>query len=276
MIDKNNNKLIPLGKKINYKFKYNPLHLFPISRKDSRKNLGIINEIPFTGNDIWNCYEISWLDFLGKPQVAIARFIFPFNTENIIESKSIKLYFNSFNQTCFKSHKDVKQIIENDLSNIAKGKVFVSLILPENFSKEKLFNYNGILIDNINLKMEEYIINPDFLFVCKQEKTSEKLFSNLLRTNCPVTSQPDWASIIIEYSGKKINHKGLLKYLISFREHTGFHENCVERIFMDILKKCKPEKLLVYARFTRRGGIDINPYRANYDVIFSDIRFPRQ
>ncbi|MFO7751097.1 MAG: NADPH-dependent 7-cyano-7-deazaguanine reductase QueF [Desulfobacteraceae bacterium] len=264
----------PLGQQKGHSLTYDPSHLFPVSRKGPRKAIGAIPS-PFTGKDIWNCYELSWLNPKGKPQIALARFIFPSDSENIIESKSVKLYLNSFNQTRFGSLRQVKETIEKDLSEISKARVDVSLLVPEQFSNEKFAVCPGVCLDNLDVAIDRYQMTPDLLTVHKK-KVKEQVYSNLMRTNCPVTAQPDWASIMVEYRGNKIDHKGLLKYLISFRNHTGFHENCVEQVFMDLFNRCSPERLLVYARFTRRGGLDINPYRSNYNAIVQDLRLTRQ
>jgi len=264
----------PLGKQKGHSLTYDPAHRFPVSRKGPREAIGA-RPPPFTGKDIWNGYELSWLNPRGKPQIALARFIFPFDSENIIESKSVKLYLNSFNQTCFSSRKQVKETIEKDLSETSRARVDVSLLVPEQFSNEKFALCPGVCLDNLDVAIDKYHMAPDLLTVHKK-KVKEQLYSNLMRTNCPVTGQPDWASLMVEYRGNKIDHKGLLKYLISFRNHTGFHENCVEQVFMDIVNRCSPERLLVYARFTRRGGLDINPYRSNYNAIVQDMRLTRQ
>jgi 7-cyano-7-deazaguanine reductase len=264
----------PLGKKISHAKSYDPSQLFPIEREEARKLLSI-DTPPFTGADIWNCYEISWLNTSGKPIVGIGRFIIPFESKYIVESKSMKLYLNSFNLTGFDSVSDVKKAIISDLSHACGSDVEVSIILPENFNQEKIHEPKGICIDSIDINMERYKLSSTYLKI-NDNNADELLYSNLLRTNCPVTNQPDWATLFIKYTGKEIEKASLLKYIVSFREHSGFHENCVETIFMDILKRCKPEKLLVNARFTRRGGIDINPYRSNYGVTLTDERVIRQ
>jgi 7-cyano-7-deazaguanine reductase len=264
----------PLGKNISHAKSYDPSQLFPIEREEARSLLSI-DTPPFTGSDIWNCYELSWLNASGKPGVGIGRFIIPFESKYIVESKSMKLYLNSFNLTGFDSVSEVKKAIENDLSNACGSDVEVSIILPESFNQEKIHGPKGICIDSIDIKMESYRLSSNYLKT-GDNNADELLYSNLLRTNCPVTSQPDWATLFIKYTGKEIEKASLLKYIVSFREHSGFHENCVETIFVDIMRRCKPEKLLVNARFTRRGGIDINPYRSNYGVTLVDERVIRQ
>ncbi len=269
-----NNK-IPLGKQIPHSSNYDPSHLFPVPRIEGRKELNLKKKLSFSGVDIWNCYELSWLDLNGKPCIAVGTIIFPCTSENIIESKSMKLYFNSLNQTKFKSHNEFQKTISDDLSNVSGDKVETSLLLPENFRNEQFAKEEGICIDSHEIKTDKYSVDTSIL-KCDQKVVSETLYSNLLRTNCPVTGQPDWGTVIIEYSGKKINQKSLLKYITSFRNHTGFHENCVEKIFTDLKNNCKTKKLSVQARFTRRGGIDINPCRSDFDKKFLNLRSVRQ
>ena len=267
---------MPLGKPVFHSGHYHPEHLFPIPRENARKEIGIASSPPFVGTDIWNAYEISWLDTNGKPGIAIGTFFFPSDTAYILESKSVKLYLNSFNQSTFPSLAEVAAAIEQDFSAASKGKVAVTLMTPDRFDQIRLNEPKGFCLDHADVKIGQYLPDPDFLVPDKKQEVRETVYSNLFRTNCPVTGQPDWATVIIEYAGRLINREGLLRYLVSFREHSGFHENCVERIFMDISKTCKPEKLTVYARFTRRGGIDINPFRSDSDMQPDNCRFGRQ
>ncbi|MCP4344485.1 MAG: NADPH-dependent 7-cyano-7-deazaguanine reductase QueF [Desulfobacterales bacterium] len=265
----------PLGKPVIHPSVYSPDYLFPIPRAESRNKLGIDSNPPFTGADIWNIYEISWLNPKGKPLIAIGNISFPSTTENIIESKSAKLYLNSFSQTKFPSAEAVASAMEKDFSMVANGDVSVSLVLPSQFHLLEFVEPYGVCLDDQDIETDQYRLDPGFL-TSGEKKTEERLYSNLLKTNCPVTGQPDWATVIIDYAGRKTDHKGLLRYIISFREHTGFHEDCVERIFTDISKQCNPDKLSVYARFTRRGGIDINPFRSDSGAFFDNHRFARQ
>ncbi|NOR24240.1 MAG: NADPH-dependent 7-cyano-7-deazaguanine reductase QueF [Desulforhopalus sp.] len=273
----NNIPHIPLGKQVTYPSSYKPELLFPVARRLNREKIGISGGLPFTGVDIWNAYEVSWLEPEGKPQVAIAEIRFSLDTVNIIESKSFKLYLNSFNQTHFSSAEDVVQVIGQDLQQAVQGEVTVSLTLPNDFHRCQMIEPEGLCLDELDITTDCYSHKPDFL-THGANRIEECLYSNLLRTNCPVTGQPDWATLIINYTGKKINRNGLLSYIISFREHTGFHENCVEQIFLDLMQYCSPEKLSVYARFTRRGGVDINPFRSTADhfAIPDNIRLARQ
>ena len=225
--------------------------------------------------DIWFAYELSWLNTNGKPRVAIGEFVFPCESKSIIESKSFKLYLNSFNQTKFKSLEEVRLIIETDLTKLVEAKVEVNLFTLENdvFQIEK--KYQGQCIDELDISIENYELSSDYLMT-GSNVINEILYSNLLRSNCPITNQPDWGTIFVSYSGLEINHEGLLKYIISYREHNEFHEQCVERIFQDILTICAPTSLSVYAKYTRRGGLDINPYRSTENIAPKRFRLIRQ
>lgn len=258
--------------KTEYIQQYNPNLLYPIPRQTKREEIGINNNNIFFGVDIWNAYEFSWLNMKGKPQVAIVEFIFDANSINIIESKSFKLYLNSFNQTKFEDIVQIKNILLHDLKNASQGMLTVRIIQAADFDKE--FRYQpileldkiGLCLDRLDIEIDEYTPNTNFLYIDSDDKVNEVLYSNLLKSNCLVTGQPDWATIQIAYTGNSINQEGLLKYLIGFRNHQEFHEQCVERIFYDIMHKCKPTKLWVYAQYTRRGGLDINPFRSNTNM----------
>jgi 7-cyano-7-deazaguanine reductase len=266
----------PLGKSFNYRQDYAPELLFPIPRKGKREEIGIAQNLPFFGADIWNAYELSWLNSKGKPIVGLAQIIVPCHSPNIIESKSLKLYFNSFNQTTFTDKNKVITTIKNDLSHAANADVMIDLWETHEFPDLLIRNLNSRCLDQLDISCNTYL--TDFNFLKTQNSfVEETVYSDLLRSNCLVTGQPDWGTVEINYRGKKINHEGLLQYIVSFRNHTEFHEQCVERIFMDIMRQCSPEKLSVYARYTRRGGIDINPYRST-DINYSpaNIRLCRQ
>ncbi len=243
----------PLGKKTSYIDKYDKSLLFPIARATQR-NLDV-KQLPFKGWDIWNAYEISWLNSKGKPQIALAEFIIPHDSPNLIESKSLKLYLNSFNNENYASEDDVLALIQKDLSEASGSNVQIS------FYKETHIT-NATNIDDLDVDVDQYIVDSNLLKT-KDLQVSESLYSNLLKSNCPVTGQPDWASVFIQYKGQQIDHASLLKYIISFRNYQEFHEQCVEKIFLDIMDKCQPKTLTVYARYTRRGGLDINPVRTN-------------
>lgn len=255
----------PLGKPTAYQTDYAPSLLFPIARQQKREEIGLSGTLPFFGVDIWNAYELSWLNLRGKPQVAIASFTVPADSPNIVESKSLKLYLNSFNQTKVASSEALVETLRNDLSDGFGAPVQVKLILPEEFSKLQMGELEGLLLDRLDIEVNDYTPNPALLKASHQEAiVEETLVSHLLKSNCLVTGQPDWASVQIRYVGPQIDQECLLQYLIGFRNHNEFHEQCVERIFMDILRECRPQKLSVYARYTRRGGLDINPWRSNF------------
>ncbi|MED5522361.1 MAG: NADPH-dependent 7-cyano-7-deazaguanine reductase QueF [Pseudomonadota bacterium] len=269
---------LSLGKQVDYEFEYNPDLLQGVPRSLSRDTLNLAGSgLPFDGIDTWTGYELSWLNLKGKPNVAILECHVPITSKNLIESKSFKLYLNSFNQTKFASAEDVRQVLQADLSACAGEPVEVKLILPEQFSSLQFQEFNGTLLDSLDVEIDQYSPNTQYLTVAKNETgIQETLVSHLLKSNCLITSQPDWASIQIRYEGKAIEHEGLLKYLISFRQHNEFHEQCVERIYNDIMQHCQPDKLTVCARYTRRGGLDINPFRSNYEAPFANHRQARQ
>ena len=273
------NDEIPLGKDTNYPEQYDKSLLFPVVRQIKREELGLSSELPFHGSDYWNAYEMSWLNQKGKPQVAIGVFEFPHDSVNIIESKSFKLYLNSYNQTFFESWEQVKLRLTEDLTKAAEGEVQVQLLHPEEFRLEcPVIELDGLLLDDLDVEIEQYDYQPELLQLApSDDEVEEKLHSHLLKSNCLITNQPDWASVLIDYKGKAIDHESLLKYLISFRTHNEFHEQCVERIFSDIMRICQPQELTVYARYTRRGGLDINPFRTNVEGKKSqNIRLSRQ
>jgi 7-cyano-7-deazaguanine reductase len=255
----------PLGKTSAYQTHYAPDLLFPIPRQGKRDELQLTGTLPFFGVDIWNAYEVSWLNMRGKPQVAIATITAPADSPNIVESKSFKLYLNSFNQTRLANEEALLALLREDLATGFGAPVQVALTLPENFSTLKMGELDGVLLDRLDLEVDQYSPAPSLLSANHHEApVEEKLVSHLLKSNCLVTGQPDWASVQIHYVGPQIDQEGLLRYLIGFREHNEFHEQCVERIFVDIMRECRPQKLAVYARYTRRGGLDINPWRTNF------------
>lgn len=268
-----------LGKKAHYDVLYNPDKLFPIPRAAKRELIGIASELPFLGVDIWNHYEVSWLNEKGKPVVALAEIIYGCDSPYIIESKSMKLYFNSFNNTKYKDIEALEAVIKRDLEQrLGTTSVKVKLIPLSLFKEQALFaGLDGICIDELDIECSTYFTQPSFLKV-ENEVVEETLCSDLLKSNCLVTNQPDWCSVQITYKGKKINREGLLRYLVSFRNDNEFHEHCIEKIFMHLMQHCQPEKLTVYGRSTRRGGIDINAYRSTQDttVDIPNIRLCRQ
>ena len=250
----------PLGKPTAYQTEYAPSLLFPIPREQKRQEIGVAGTLPFFGVDIWNAYELSWLNLRGKPQVAIATFTVPADSPNIIESKSFKLYLNSFNQTRLPSPEALVEMLRIDLSNGFGSPVQVKLTMPDAFASLEMGELEGLLLDRLDIDVDSYTPDPGLL----RANHEEAFLSHLLKSNCLVTGQPDWGSVQIRYVGAQIDQERLLQYLIGFRNHNEFHEQCVERIFMDIMRQCRPQKLSVYARYTRRGGLDINPWRTNF------------
>jgi len=256
-----------LGQSSSYDAHYNPERLFAIPRAAKRQEIGVDpHQLPFYGFDIWNHYEVSWLNEKGKPMVAVAEIIYDCATPCLIESKSLKLYFNSFNNTRFNNSDELGLTVTRDLQERLAGDVQVRILSLR--EKELALIQpapSGECIDDLDVTCSVYVVKPDYLFV-EEKRVEETLYSDLLKSNCLVTNQPDWGSVQITYCGLQINREGLLKYLISFRNHNEFHEQCIERIFIDIMKHCKPERLTVYGRYTRRGGLDINPYRSTERV----------
>lgn len=254
-----------LGRPSTYVSHYDNSLLYPIARADKRAEIGVGTSLPFFGVDIWNAYELSWLNLRGKPQVALATFVVPAESPNIIESKSFKLYLNSFNQTRLADSEALLALLRSDISAGFGAAVQVRLTMPDAFAQPTQHELEGILLDRLDIDVDSYEPDPALLRSATGEPpVDETLVSNLLKSNCLVTGQPDWGSVQIHYTGAPIDQHGLLKYLIGFRNHNEFHEQCVERIFVDILRQCQPQKLAVYARYTRRGGLDINPFRSNY------------
>lgn len=270
--------ILPLGKTTSYQTEYDPQLLCPFPRQVKRDVIGITGELPFGGYDIWNAFEISWLNQKGKPVIAMGEFHIPCESPNLIESKSFKLYLNSFNQTRFSDFEQVEKRIIEDLSRIAGSKVRVRLLDSDQFITEQLQSFPGQCIDDLDITIDEYSLDPSLLenSTDPQQQVEEELFSHLLKSNCLVTNQPDWGSVLIRYYGSKIDPEALLRYLVSFRQHNEFHEQCVERIFVDLMRYCQPEKLTVYARYTRRGGLDINPFRSNFETHMANLRLARQ
>ncbi len=268
----------PLGQSVSYVSQYDPTLLFPIARSHNRAALNLADgKLPFKGVDLWNAYELSWLDAKGKPRIAMATFSVPADSPNIIESKSFKLYLNSFNQTRLVNSAALRGRLERDLSAAAGAPVGLDFFLPQRFSELRMGELDGIYIDKLDIEIDTYEPAPELLRTRAGDPVEETLASRLLKSNCPVTGQPDWASVQIRYRGAPIDRESLLRYIVSFRQHAEFHEHCVERIFTDIMQACRPEQLTVYARYTRRGGLDINPSRSNFEAAPpADLRTVRQ
>lgn len=250
-----------LGKDTRYPDRYDPGLLFPIPRAPARAELGIGAVLPFAGVDIWNAYELCWLDPRGKPVVALAEFRVPADTPNLVESKSFKLYLNGYNRERCTDADEVRARLARDLGAATGGRVEVALLPLADASVPVIDRFEGESIDDLAIDIDAYGPPDPSLLHCAAEPVEEALVSDLLKSNCPVTGQPDWASVQIRYAGPRIDHAGLLRYLVSYRDHAGFHEQCVERIFVDLVRHCAPTRLEVYARYTRRGGLDINPWR---------------
>lgn len=274
----NSLKSLKLGQKTEYASQYDRTLLQTVPRALNRDGLGITQNQPFTiGADIWTAYEISWLNEKGLPQVAIADVYLDYQSQNLIESKSFKLYLNSFNQSKFTDFNAVQQIMQQDLSECAQGDVKVRLNPVSVYDSQKIDHLQGDCIDEQDIEITSYEFSTDWLKDCvSDEIVEEKLVSHLLKSNCLITNQPDWGTLHIHYVGNKIDHEKLLRYVVSFRQHNEFHEQCVERIFCDLMHYAKPEKLTVYARYTRRGGLDINPFRSNFENLPENLRLARQ
>ena len=266
---------LPLGRHVDYPRHYDAGLLFPIERMQGRASLGLAGDaLPFTGADRWHAYEVSWLDPRGKPMVATLTLSVPAGTPRLVESKSLKLYLNSFNATRFADAAAVRERIAADLSQVAGGVVNVDEGLPPVAAGAD----EGFLLDALDVEIDDYgPPNPAHLRADAGDIAREVLRSDLLKSNCPVTGQPDWASVRIAYRGPRIDRAGLLRYLVSFRDHAEFHEQCVERIFVDLLARCGAQSLSVEARYTRRGGLDINPWRTTPGHVAPPaLRDPRQ
>jgi len=269
----------PLGRTVPYPEQYDPTLLVPLPRAENRDKLGIDGQqLPFCGADIWNAYELSWLDMDGFPQVARGRFIVPCSSPALIESKSLKLYLNSLNLQAFADAESLRQAIAVDLSTAAGAEVQV-LVQPFRGMQEILEAPGGIALDTLAPACDSYQPDAGLLQVANagglfEELVDEVLYTDLFRSRCPLTGQPDWATVTICYRGARIDHVGLLRYLVSFRQHQDYHENCVERIYCDIQARCRPQTLSVEANFLRRGGLDINPVRASEEMM-DYLLFPR-
>lgn len=268
----------PLGKSSEYIATYTPSLLFPIPRAAKWAELGLTADtLPYKGVDFWNCFELSWLLPSGKPVVAIGEFSILADSPNIIESKSFKLYLNSLNQTPFASVQALEACLVQDLSAAAGKAVGVRVRRLQDVEREGVVSLPGVCIDELDVTVNSYDHpQPELLRCDTSQVVEESVHSHLLKSNCPVTSQPDWGSVCVQYRGAALDHGSLLAYLVSFRQHSDFHEQCVERIFMDLQALLKPEKLTVFARYVRRGGLDINPYRSTQEGTFENGRLVRQ
>ena len=262
-----------LGEVTDYPERYDPELLVSIPRQEGRSLLPNVGG--FKGVDRWTAYELSWLDVRGKPQVMIAEFSVPCDSPNIVESKSFKLYLNSLNQARFQSRLELQATLARDLATGFGVAIEIQMFSLDEYAGLGLTRFPGQCIDELDIETGDNEPCPSLLKTGTATVT-EQLYSHLLKSNCPVTGQPDWASVLIGYSGRQIDHSGLLRYLVSFRQHQDFHEHCVERIFADLMTQCRPESLTVYARYTRRGGLDINPYRTTGQALPGFDRLARQ
>jgi len=270
---------LPLGKPSTYKDEYDPSLLCPFPRQAKRDEIGVeAAHLPFGGFDIWNAYELSWLNGRGKPVVAMAEFRFPCTSEFLIESKSFKLYLNSLNQTRFGTFSEVAAVLQRDLGRACGAPVRVDLLPLGTFFGRRLEELPGECLEDLDIEIDRYALDAELLAgsAGTGEVVEETLHSHLLKSNCLVTRQPDWGSVLIRYRGARIDREALLRYLVSFRRHSEFHEQCVERIFVDLQRYCRPEALTVYARYTRRGGLDINPFRSDFENEIGNWRLARQ
>lgn len=267
---------LSLGQQSAYISQYSPSLLQPVPRSLNRDDLGLTDVLPFQGCDVWTLYELSWLNPKGKPMVALGEVSVPATSPNLIESKSFKLYLNSFNQTRCDSLAAVQALLAQDLSACAGGEVSV-ILFPLDQAPHQIATLPGECIDEQDIEIDGYEFDQTLLLgAAGTEIVEETLHSHLLKSNCLVTSQPDWGSLVIHYRGPRLDREKLLRYLISFRQHNEFHEQCIERVFIDLKHFCAPEKLTVYARYTRRGGLDINPFRSDWEPAPANLRLIRQ
>lgn len=268
----------PLGKSSEYIATYTPALLFPIPRAAKWAELGLSAEtLPYQGVDFWNCFELSWLLPSGKPVVAMGEFAIPADSPNIIESKSFKLYLNSLNQSVFNTADELVVVLVKDLSAAAGKPVGVRVLSLAEATADGVAAAPGTCIDELDVSISNYEQPQPELLRCDEARVvEESLHSHLLKSNCPVTGQPDWGTLVVQYRGLALDHASLLAYLVSFRQHADFHEQCVERIFLDLQSLLKPEHLTVYARYVRRGGLDINPYRSTGPISPDNQRLARQ
>ncbi|AUY08938.1 NADPH-dependent 7-cyano-7-deazaguanine reductase QueF [Aeromonas caviae] len=267
---------LSLGQQSAYISQYTPSLLQPVPRSLNRDDLGLRGELPFQGCDVWTLYELSWLNAKGKPVVAIGEVFVPATSPNLIESKSFKLYLNSFNQTRCDSLEAVQALLVQDLSGCAGAPVSVTLFTLDQ-APHQIAQLPGECIDSLDIEVDGYEFDETLLQgAAGREIVEETLHSHLLKSNCLVTSQPDWGSVVIHYRGPRLDREKLLRYLISFRQHNEFHEQCIERIFTDLKHFCAPEQLTVHARYTRRGGLDINPFRSDWEPVPANLRLIRQ
>lgn len=264
-----------LGKQSDYVETYTPSLLHGISRESTR-GAALIDGALFQGEDLWTGYEFSWLNGRGMPQVAGLRLRVPAQSPMLVESKSMKLYTMSFSQTRFDSRTEVLKTLDQDLSTAFRAPVMVEL-LDLGQLEGMTHTLPGRSLDDMDVRINNYERAPDLLVPAESDvQVRETLHTHLFRSVCPVTNQPDWASLVIEYSGRPMNAEGLIRYLVSYRRHPGFHETTIEQIFCDLMAVYHPQALTVYGRFQRRGGLDINPFRSTHETAAPVYRLARQ
>jgi len=266
----------PLGQATAYPEQYSPDLLYAIARIDARSALGLDRDLPFHGADIWNAWELTWLDNDGLPQVATVEIQVAADSINIVESKSLKLYLGSFAMSRFESATDVAAVLTRDLTACCGADAYIAIHASSSPDSAFVARLPGDCLDTMPVRCDRYEVTPSLLLADTSELVAEDLHSDLLRSLCPVTGQPDIGSVFISYRGPRIDRAGLLRYIVSYRRHKDFHESCVERMFMDIGERCGAEQLTVYARYQRRGGIDINPFRSNFEPVAPNARLWRQ
>ena len=270
------NQKLALGRRIDNPDNYAPEVLDAIPRGPNREALGITAELPFAGVDVWNAWELTWLSAGGQPEVATARIVVPVESPNIIESKSLKLYLNSFAMTGFASASNVEETIRADLSRVAEAAVDVRVAVVSSTEARTVARLAGTSLDALDVDCADWEVNAGLLRADDKTIVSADLYTHLLRSLCPVTAQPDTGSLQITYRGPHIDPAGLLRYIVSYRQHSDFHESCIERMFVDIKERCQPLELTLHARYQRRGGIDINPFRSTSQRMPRDLRLWRQ
>jgi 7-cyano-7-deazaguanine reductase len=258
---------LPLGREVPLPETYDPSVLVALPREEGRRALGLEGALPFDGVDLWNAHELAWLGPTGKPVVATAELWIPATSPRLVESKSLKLYLGSLSETTHASSEEVRTVVARDLEALVGAPVDVRLALSP--TAAPVAAPPGTSIDDVDVACDVFEPEPGLLesAAAEDDQVDETLTSHLFKSNCPVTGQPDWATVLVRYRGGRIDRGALLRYLVSFRNHQAFHEHCVERLFVDLKARCRPTALTVLARYTRRGGIDINPFRSDFETL---------
>ena len=267
---------LPLGRTTRFPDRYAPETLCRIERADNRERIGLNRPLPFSGVDIWNAWDLTWLDERGQPQTATAEIRIPAESPGIVESKSMKLYLGSFAMSEYASPAAVRDLIATDLGGCSGANVSVRIDALGDTRARSVGRLPGESLDHTGAECSEWEVDAGLLRADAETVVSEDLYSDALRSLCPVTGQPDLGSVLVCYEGPRIERASLLRYIVSYRRHQDFHENCVERMFVDISERCGARTLTVYARYQRRGGIDINPFRSNFEDPPRNLRLWRQ